>query len=58
LDVYSPHCSHCGSVEFRGVGTRNALEQAFHWLLLPYRCELCGRHFFLLRFLAPEGGSV
>jgi hypothetical protein len=34
------------------------MESAIHWLLLPYRCELCGRHFFLFRWMAPEGGTV
>jgi len=29
-----------------------------YWLLLPYRCDLCGRHFFLLRWLAPVEGTV
>jgi hypothetical protein len=38
-------------VDYRSVGVRNTLEAAFHWLLLPFRCGLCGRHFFLLRWL-------
>jgi prevent-host-death family protein len=55
-DVFSPRCSHCGSVEFRGVGVRNTVERAAHWFFLPYRCSLCGRHFFLFRWMAPEAG--
>jgi len=39
-------------VEFRSVGVRNAIEQAVHWLIRPYRCGLCGHHFFLLRGVA------
>jgi hypothetical protein len=37
---------------------RNAIERAIHWILLPYRCELCGHHFFLFRWIAPEGGTA
>jgi len=40
------------------VGARNAAEKAVHWILLPFRCSLCGRHFFLLRWLAPAGSSA
>jgi hypothetical protein len=29
---------------------RNTFEKAFHWLLQPCRCGLCGRHFFLFRW--------
>jgi hypothetical protein len=46
-------CTHCKSIDFRSVGTRNALEKAFLWLRLPYRCELCGHHFFLFRWQTP-----
>ncbi len=56
--MFSSHCPHCKSVDFRGVGVRNALEQAIHWILWPYRCTLCGHHFFLLRWLAPIGGTA
>jgi hypothetical protein len=44
--VFSKGCPHCRSIDFRSVGSRNFIERAFHWLLLPYRCDLCGRHFF------------
>ncbi len=56
--VLSTCCPYCKSIEFRGVGVRNALEKAFHWILLPYRCSLCGHHFFLFRGLAPIGGTA
>ena len=29
-----------------------------YWLFLPYRCALCGHHFFLLRWLAPVEGTA
>jgi hypothetical protein len=50
--MLSASCSHCKSVDFRSVGTRNALERALHWLVKPYRCALCGHHFFLFRWLS------
>lgn len=53
--MFSSHCPHCQSLDFRSVGVRNAIESAIHWLFRPYRCGLCGRHFFLLRWLAPIG---
>src|ERR1700691_940535 len=56
--MFSTHCPHCRSVDFRGVGVRNVVEQAIHWILWPYRCTLCGHHFFLLRWLAPIGGTA
>lgn len=34
------------------------MEKAFHWLLLPYRCALCGHHFFLFRWKAPLQGTA
>jgi hypothetical protein len=40
------------------VGTRNGMEKALLWLLSPYRCSLCGRHFFLFRWRAPLAGSA
>jgi transposase-like protein len=46
----STRCPHCKSADFRSVGVRNALEEAIHWLLMPFRCGLCGRHFFLFRW--------
>jgi hypothetical protein len=51
-------CPHCKSIEFRGVGVRNAVERALYWILLPYRCSLCGHHFFLLRWRAPIQGTA
>jgi hypothetical protein len=56
--MFSNNCPHCRSIEFRGVGVRNTLENAFHWLLLPYRCSLCGHHFFLFRWQAALGGTA
>lgn len=58
VGLFSASCPYCRSIEFRGVGVRNALERAVYWLLLPYRCDLCGHHFFLLRWQAPAAGSV
>jgi len=49
--LFTRRCPNCRSVDFRGVGARNAMEKAIHWFLLPYRCSLCGRHFFLMRWL-------
>jgi len=37
---------------------RNTIEKALHWLLLPFRCGLCGRHFFLFRWRAPIEGTT
>lgn len=34
------------------------MEKALCWFLSPYRCELCGHHFFLLRWLAPAAGTA
>jgi hypothetical protein len=53
-EVFSARCPNCRSVELRSVGVRNAIEQAIHWILLPYRCTLCGRHLFLFRWLTPD----
>jgi len=50
---FSNHCPYCKSVDFRSVGVRNAIERALHWLVLPFRCGLCGHHFFLFRWRAP-----
>jgi transposase-like protein len=51
LAVPNPaHCPHCKSIDLRDVGIRNAFEQAIFWLLQPYRCSLCGKHFFLFRW--------
>jgi predicted Zn-ribbon and HTH transcriptional regulator len=51
-------CPHCKSVDFRGVGLRNWLERMARFVLAPYRCSLCGRHFFLLRWTAPAEGTA
>jgi len=56
--VLFARCLHCRSVDFRDVGDRNSLEKALRWLLLPFRCTLCGRHFFVLRCLAPDDGTA
>ena len=50
--IFSSKCPHCRSITFRSVGSRNAVEQAVRWFVLPYRCSLCGRHFFLPRWLS------
>ena len=52
------HCPFCKSIDFRSVGVRNAMEKALHWLLQPYRCSLCGQHFFLFRWQAPFTGAA
>ncbi len=46
------HCPFCRSVDYRSVGLRNAFERAVNWLVRPYRCSLCGKHFFLFRWVA------
>ena len=51
-------CPYCKSVDFRSVGVRNSLEKAVYWLIQPYRCALCGRHFFLFRWQAPITGAA
>jgi DNA-directed RNA polymerase subunit RPC12/RpoP len=47
--LFSARCPNCRSIEFRSVGVRNFIENALHWILKPYRCALCGRHFYLIR---------
>jgi hypothetical protein len=56
--MFSASCPHCRSVDFRAVGVRNFLERAIHWIVLPYRCSLCGRHFYLYRWLNPAAGPA
>lgn len=56
--VFSARCPHCRSVDFRGVGVRNAMESMLRFIVSPYRCSLCGHHFFLLRWLAPIAGTA
>jgi len=41
-------CPHCQSIDYRKVGARGSFEEAMHWLLRPFRCGLCGHHFYLL----------
>ena len=41
-----------------GIARTPSAERAIHWLVVPYRCCLCGHHFFLFRWLAPIGGTV
>lgn len=50
LGLFSARCVRCKSVQIRSVGVRNSLEQAFFWLLQPYRCALCGHHLFRFRW--------
>jgi len=49
LGFFSNSCPHCKSIDFRSVGTRNGFERTLRWLIQPYRCALCGRHFYLIR---------
>jgi len=58
VGLFAARCPHCRSIEFRRVAARNAIEQAFLWLLQPYRCGLCGRHFFLARRQTPIGETA
>ena len=54
----SGSCPYCRSIDFRSVDVRSTLEGAIHWLLQPFRCGLCGRHFFLFRWQAPIAGEA
>lgn len=56
--LFSTRCPHCGSIEYRSVGVRNVLEQAFLWLMQPCRCDFCGRHYFLFRWQLPISGPA
>ncbi|MEP7353972.1 MAG: hypothetical protein ABI824_12135 [Acidobacteriota bacterium] len=56
--MFSKTCPFCRSTAFRSVGVRNKMEQAIHWFMLPFRCELCGHHFFLFRWAAPAEEAV
>lgn len=51
-------CPFCRSVDFRSVGCRNEAERMVHWIFVPFRCGLCGRHFFLFRWKAPAASTV
>jgi transposase-like protein len=55
-NLFAMRCPHCKSIDFRSVGVQNAIESALDWLLHPYRCCLCGRHFFLFRWQGPVAG--
>lgn len=56
MGLFSMQCPHCRSIQFRSVGLRNGMERAFGWLFHPYRCGLCGKHFFLFR--TPVAGTA
>jgi transposase-like protein len=56
VGLFFKRCPRCRSIDFRSVGGRNAIESAFQRLLQPYRCSLCGHHFFLFRWQALIGG--
>lgn len=56
--LFSRQCPYCRSIEFRFVGIRNSTEEAFFWLLQPCRCELCGHHFFLVRWQLPVADTA
>ena len=58
IGLFSTRCPHCKSIDFRSVGVRNTIEKAFRWLLHPYRCSLCGHHFFLFGWQAPFGDTA
>ena len=47
--LFENRCPHCKSIDFRDVGIRNGVEKALRWLVHPYRCSLCGHHFYLFR---------
>jgi transposase-like protein len=47
--MFASCCPRCKSIDFRDVGIRNSFEKALGWLIHPYRCSLCGHHFFLFR---------
>ena len=54
----STRCPYCKSIEFRSVGVRSEFERVFLWLRQPYRCDLCGHHFFLFRWQVPVETSA
>jgi hypothetical protein len=56
--MFLKRCPNCHSIEFRGVGARNLMETFLCLFLSPYRCCLCGRHFFLIRWMAPADGTA
>jgi DNA-directed RNA polymerase subunit RPC12/RpoP len=47
--LFVSRCPNCRSILYRSVEPRGAVERAFQWLLHPYQCSLCGRHFYLCR---------
>ncbi len=56
--LFSAQCPYCRSIDFRRVGIRNTMEKMLFWLLQPYRCGLCGRHFFLFRWQAADPATL
>jgi len=55
IGLFSTRCPYCKSIDFRSVGIRNEVDKVLQCLLHPYRCSLCGRHFFLFGLhAAPE----
>ena len=53
VGLFPSRCPHCKSIDFRAVDPRSVIEKSLHWLLQPYRCGLCGHHFFLGRWQIP-----
>jgi predicted Zn-ribbon and HTH transcriptional regulator len=49
----SSRCPHCRSIDFRKVGSEGAMEVTLRWLLHPFRCDLCGHHFYLFPWQVP-----
>jgi hypothetical protein len=58
MGLFSKRCPYYRSIEFRTVGIRNSMEGAIYWLLHPFRCSMCGHHFFLFRWQIPVGGTA
>jgi transposase-like protein len=56
--LFSSGCPFCRSIDYRSVDIRNAIESSLLWLLQPYRCSLCGHHFFRFRWQStiPDAG--
>jgi hypothetical protein len=58
MGIFGKRCPHCRSIDIRNVGLRSTIERAIYWLVSPYRCGLCGHHFFLWRWQAPIGDAA
>jgi hypothetical protein len=56
--LFRGRCPCCRSIDFRSVGVRNVVEGALYWIVQPCRCSLCGRHFFLFRWLVPASAMA